>query len=448
MERAKEIEEMDNEEEQAEAYQELDMSYHNAKPQNVKFEVLSSLSEEGTGNLVFPGGHGFFASCVLAFAQHLPLRLSPDHLWAVIVNGFARHVNRHAEELRDNFVNHQGKKDIVIIFCGAELGEGTSSPDIWEDYVFSEFSAKIAENLNNDEAYETLTSSFSTTTPTRQAAVDVVLMAAMKHYFNYIMAGCGIPRIQLDGTLDDWIFLRDRTERLAQWMMPNSTHGDLWIYDIVLPILDEFVASYKGRVDYCFWQNMIKVRSKLIPGMCAPPDSTDLDSVQFLTGWLATLFPYLTGTEMDDDDVPNPYLRRWDQSASAATQGPNPEDIPTLISSAQVKWISCATNVSLMVHFHAGFRGVKQDTRDGTLEPVMKIVHHKQYHWMHIVCNWSLFTLECNVRKFCIFDVGILGCGSIYDDLGQTTKVRQHCKLESTLCDQETKTSGDQKMCC
>jgi len=51
---------------------------------------------------VFSGGSGFLAASLTAFAQHLPLSISPDHIWAVLSYAFAKHVDAHAEELRKN----------------------------------------------------------------------------------------------------------------------------------------------------------------------------------------------------------------------------------------------------------------------------------------------------------------------------------------------------------
>ena len=76
--------------------------------------VPDTSQDAASKKLVYAGGQGFLVAALTAFAQHLPLRLSPDDIWAVIINGFARHVNDHAEELRHNFVSHQGKEKIRI----------------------------------------------------------------------------------------------------------------------------------------------------------------------------------------------------------------------------------------------------------------------------------------------------------------------------------------------
>lgn len=51
---------------------------------------------------------------MLAYVHHIPLILNPDHVWLVIVQGFAAHVKLNSEKLRDKFVKHDGKKTLEI----------------------------------------------------------------------------------------------------------------------------------------------------------------------------------------------------------------------------------------------------------------------------------------------------------------------------------------------
>lgn len=321
---------------------------------DVTLEVLSK--EDDRTPFVYAGSQGFLAACMMSFAQHLPLALTPDHLWTVVAQGFARHVHQNAEALREHFVAHEGKKEIR--FRENRMKRGESPPEMWEELIFPRFSEAIGEQMSNQEAYETLSQKvFSTTDATAQAASEVVLMSAMKEFFEFTMVtSCGIPQIRLEGTREDWVALRERTAKLAQWMVPNSTHGELWITDIVLPILDQFLQAYDGHVNYCFWQTMVKFRNT----------GGGSGSYDFLSGWLPTLFPYLS---MDEGETrPNPFLRSWQESASAMHEGPKPTEIPTQVSSVPVKWEYFGTDFPL--HFHAGFRGITQEA-DGTLAPVL-----------------------------------------------------------------------------
>ena len=312
-------------------------------------------SEDGSG-VVFASGQGFLAACMTAFAHHLPLRLSPDDLWTVISNGFARHVDQHAEELRANFVDHEGQQEIRI--REDSMIKGKSPPEQWEELIFPKFEAEISKNVNDADMFETLAGrNFTTSTASSQAASTINLMATMKNYFEFRMdTMCGIPNVRLDGTRDDWESLRERTKTLALYMLQDNNHGDIWIYDIVLPILDEFLRSYDGEPNYCFWQNMVKFRTS----------GSGSGSFDFLSGWLHTLFPYLSA----DGGLsrPNPYLKPWLESASAHQMGPKPDEIPIQLSSVSVQWMY--HDVEYPMQFHAGFRGVRQEA-DGTVSPII-----------------------------------------------------------------------------
>lgn len=54
--------------------------------------------------------NSFVGAVHAAYARHYPLVISPDMIWQCIAQGFAIHVNRNAERLRDLFVTHEGKK--------------------------------------------------------------------------------------------------------------------------------------------------------------------------------------------------------------------------------------------------------------------------------------------------------------------------------------------------
>lgn len=49
-----------------------------------------------------------------AFNKHMPLILTPDDIFLPLAQAAARHINANAEELRDRFVSHEGKVDLVI----------------------------------------------------------------------------------------------------------------------------------------------------------------------------------------------------------------------------------------------------------------------------------------------------------------------------------------------
>jgi hypothetical protein len=209
----------------------------------------------------------------LAFARHYPLVLTPDVIWLCVVQGFAHHVNVHAESLRHRFVRHEGR--LTLRVDRADIEEG-SARNPWPS-VLREFSEGIAEHIGSTR--DLVVCDFSTTGVCERAASEIVLMDAMKVYFKYELGAiCGIPEITLDGTLSDWKSVRERARALSEYDLT-------WWVEALLPVLDQFVAAAGGRADAAFWQRLLR---PLDGDLCGR-----LDHATSVSGWINVLFPYL-----------------------------------------------------------------------------------------------------------------------------------------------------------
>ena len=155
--------------------------------------------------------HPFVAAVHSAYAQHRPLVLSPEMLWLLVAQGFANHVNLNAESMRHHFVPFEGKKKVVV--RRDEFLKGSPEND-WAG-TYNEFAGKLVQFIGK-ENHDRIVWSFSTTGLEERAANDLVLMDAMKSYFEFGMAtACGIPYVALEGTAEDWSRLHDKAEELG-----------------------------------------------------------------------------------------------------------------------------------------------------------------------------------------------------------------------------------------
>eukprot|EP01098_Paradermamoeba_levis_P003907 TRINITY_DN1726_c0_g1_i3.p1 TRINITY_DN1726_c0_g1~~TRINITY_DN1726_c0_g1_i3.p1 ORF type:complete len:489 (-),score=107.50 TRINITY_DN1726_c0_g1_i3:119-1393(-) len=266
-----------------------------------------------------------------AFNRHLPLVLRPDDIWLVLAYSFSKHVEKHAEELRKNFVKHEGKKTLKVFVNHFVLGQ--MKPENWERDVFPDFSKQIKENVG-EQVHSTIAGGFSSTTAVDQAAHEITLMAAMKQYFSYEMSTlCGIPWIELQGTEDDWKVLRERAKHMCSLMMPEA--GKEWL-SFLEPVLNEFVNSYQGQVNHHFWQGIVKWVQH----------GEGSGSYSTVSGWITILYHELSS-----------HHKPWDQMVAA--DGPKPEKFPKVLSSAPVTWFYLEKTLPL--HFHAGIVGGNWD---------------------------------------------------------------------------------------
>ena len=72
---------------------------------------------------------------MVSYMHHLPLCLSPDDVWIVIMQGFCAYMNNNAEKLRKKFVDFKGKKLLTVIRdSGFMLRNGTDFESIFADF--------------------------------------------------------------------------------------------------------------------------------------------------------------------------------------------------------------------------------------------------------------------------------------------------------------------------
>ena len=167
-----------------------------------------------------------------AYANHRPFVLSPDMIWLLINQGFARHVNANQESMRDLFVDFSGKQSLIVK-ANKKLEDPTLS---WEE-IFPQFTNQIS-NHTGSNLVETLTCNFSTTTSLEKVASEITIMETMKPYFEFIVMYivCGIPEITLEGTPEDWEKVLDKARRLKEYKL------EWWISELE-PLLEEFVKN-------------------------------------------------------------------------------------------------------------------------------------------------------------------------------------------------------------
>ena len=245
--------------------------------------IASSFADEN--KLVYHGQDAFFRCIVKAYAQHKSVTLSPDMIWLLISQGFARYVNAHAESLRPQLVDHDGKMSLVVESDKDVLSEEADWP-----MLIGGFTSQI-ERWTQGNVAKTITADFSTTGLTERVASQITLMDAMKSYFEYVVIymACGIPSITLQGTPDDWRKVMEKVQKLGAYGLEEWTKS-------LEPILTAFVNTAEGRPDQQFWKSMVKQNrpDAMQGGACDFREPTQID------GWLLKLFPDENGKTLDE----------------------------------------------------------------------------------------------------------------------------------------------------
>ena len=288
--------------------------------------------------------HALLAAAHFAFDQHHPLVLSPDDIWLCIAQGFGTHANRDAEPLRSRIVGwSQGKEMISVRRDHFVKG----SPDNDWPGCFSEFSDGIAAHVGKKR--DLLVASFSTTGRVEKAASEIALMSALSSCFEFeVRTLCGIPRITLLGTAEDWKSVRMRAAVLSEFDLG-------WWCRALEPVLDQFVRASRGSVDVEFWRSLYKLRG----GSGGP----------WVSGWINVLFPYLQAEEGPGWQR-NPYLDGWqEEPEDEFGGGPTHDDFPSGLSSVGFSWRYLTHELAM--EFLGGFVGVSQDPGTLALRPAI-----------------------------------------------------------------------------
>jgi hypothetical protein len=212
-----------------------------------------------------------------------------------------------------------------------------------------------------------------------------------EHYFEYeASCGCGIPRIDLLGTADDWRLLRAKAENLKRLipdppvgkraLPPESDLLERWLKTL-LPALDHFVAAAEGSPEIGFWGSVCNLTGGY--GETENP----------VTGWVSVFFPYLQAQYKTV--VPNWGLQGWEKAFQVAkrigveaamaqaedaaasemaacspdwfVQGVQLDEFPPGLSSAPVTAVFSDAGISLKLPFYGGLFAIHQHP-DGALE--------------------------------------------------------------------------------
>ncbi|GAM23295.1 hypothetical protein SAMD00019534_064700 [Acytostelium subglobosum LB1] len=206
--------------------------------------IKSSLSVDPT-SIQRIGNNSFIRSALLAYSQHLHLVVRPDDVWLALITQFSFYVNANSEMLRSMFVSFDDKSELIVRTYGTLF----TAPF---DDVANQFAQQIAGNIKDPSIREWVLPDFTTTTNNDRVVGAFALMSTLKSYFDYKMkTECGLPKVTMMGTVDDWKQVRQRAERLIEFDLKDKLMSK-WL-DMLLPVLDNLVMSAEGKADTGEW---------------------------------------------------------------------------------------------------------------------------------------------------------------------------------------------------
>lgn len=103
---------------------------------NPPFNIIAK--SEAPDSLVSYRYHSFFQGMYQAYADHRPFVLSPDMIWLLISQGFARHINANQEAMRDYIVDFSGKQSLIV-----KTDKQLEDPTLSWNEIFPQFTEQI-----------------------------------------------------------------------------------------------------------------------------------------------------------------------------------------------------------------------------------------------------------------------------------------------------------------
>ena len=271
----------------------------------------------------------FFDVVALAYAKHYALEINPDDIWLMILDGIRLHVKSNRKKLKDRFIA-PGTDSSIAVLDNSLTPESTHKEWFWTiANLFDSLQAKLPA-----ETGIPLKTKFSTTSPVDYNISRTMTMAVASQYYSYsVYTLCGIPKIKVNGTKDDWMLLRDSFNRLAEQLDMK------WWANALNPVLDEFVNIFDGKINLKHWKNIYK---RFKPEGCGNPR---------FNGWISRFLPYTKDDRSDEEK----YVKHTNWAEQLDFY-----NIPKGITFVDVQWNYLGEKIPLKLY--TGFIGIQVDT--------------------------------------------------------------------------------------
>ncbi|KAF5371829.1 hypothetical protein D9615_009572 [Tricholomella constricta] len=258
---------------------------HAAKPFSVKWrkpskdqhQILTGLSTSHSPKKIFQSSidgtqeitvnkNGFVLGALEAYNYHHNLLIRPDDVWIAILSQLNIYINAHAEDLRDKFVAHEGKKELLVRSYAGTI-ENVDFGDL-----AVQMTGQLKANVKDESLIPWVLPNFSTTTANDTVVCSILIMSTLKQYFKYTMqVCCGIPSITIEGTQADWQSILDRIDKIPDFGQEPTEWADM-----LRAILRRFVRAFEAggpQADKEFWEHMIHEESG--------------SGIYYISGWMS-----------------------------------------------------------------------------------------------------------------------------------------------------------------
>ena len=217
-----------------------------------------------------------------AWITHCPITISPNIIWQLILNVFIKFIDLNSENLREKFVNFDGKKELNVYQIIKDEITFLPTKEEWES-IIDKIIVKVGENMGHN-ILNNFILDFSTNDKNLLFVQKVSLMSMFKKYFDYHLylgITCGYPYINLEGSIKDWELIKTKLNEFKKYGLND------WINQIN-PILDEIINTKKGIIKLSFWKDIIFENFERSYNICGGPPKAYI----IFSGWISKFFPF------------------------------------------------------------------------------------------------------------------------------------------------------------
>ena len=193
------------------------------------------------------------------WAQHYGVVVAPHTLWNIVLTELAKHIKGNAEHYRSKFTQaSEGKIEISI---------PTGDPELINVHALVNILHAICPT-----SPDLLLPKLSTATTMSELAHAAAFLDAVSPFYNYSMYLCGLSKVRLDGTPEDWQTMASCLQGLED-VLDLATDYLQEVRERVLGIALNFTAP-----DPEFWKEMFSL------------EKCGSGSQYLVRGWIYELF--------------------------------------------------------------------------------------------------------------------------------------------------------------
>jgi hypothetical protein len=202
------------------------------------FKLVTAMPPEEAD--VYPA-LGFVGTLSTAYSTHQKMLILPQDLWFIVMCEVAKIIKANTEACRPLFTRSDDKVTIMV---------PTTDPTQMDlDSVMDQ----LTSLMPTDQAM--FVPELSTLTKESRLALCAALLDGVQAYYNYMTFCCGIPEVEVGGTVADWDSLVNSADGIAKLFDSVGLTGAAGYMRVVHGVLDQILTSFVFH-DSTFWKGI------------------------------------------------------------------------------------------------------------------------------------------------------------------------------------------------